>query len=218
MKYKAIIFDMDGTVIYSEHLWYAAALDLLDDYEVSLTQQEKNALYNEIVGKTTEESCRILKEMAHLTDNLDIVIEKALKHTLKRLEEVVFVDGFLSFYEQLTAENIPIAIATNADSVSTQRICEILPLKKLFNNHIYTASDVIHGKPCPDVYLLAAQKLGIEPTACIAIEDSDHGLKAAKDAGMFCIGINTLKQPERLATADMIINTYHDLNLNTLLK
>lgn len=216
MKYKAIIFDMDGTIIYSEHLWYAANLDLLDKKKIALSQEKKKELEDGIYGRTTEESCQILKEIAELEDEIEALIEDTTKHALSRLQEVVFVDGFLAFHEKLRTLNIPTAIATNADAITTEGINTTLQLHTLFAQHIYNASHVKQGKPSPDIYLHAAAQLGIDPSECIAIEDSDHGIKAAKSAGMFCIGINSRNQPEKIREADIKIDHYDEIDLEKL--
>ena len=73
-------------------------------------------------------------------------------------------------------------------------------------------------KPNPAIYLYAAQQLGIDPEDCIAIEDSRHGIRAAKNAGMFCIGINSSKNLENIQEADHKIDAYHELDLVKVLS
>ena len=93
-----------------------------------------------------------------------------------------------------------------------------LPIEQLFGQHIYNITHVNNlGKPRPDIFLHAAKQLDIDPIACIVIEDSAHGIKAAKAAGMFCIGINTHGNPDQLKEADLIINGYHEIDLIELI-
>ena len=91
-------------------------------------------------------------------------------------------------------------------------------LKDFFEDHIYTVSHVKHHKPSPDIFIHAAKQLGVEPHLCIAIEDTATGLKAAKDAGMFCIGINTGNNKHALKEAHLIVDGYHEIDLPALLE
>ncbi|MBP9765178.1 HAD family phosphatase, partial [Candidatus Babeliales bacterium] len=91
-------------------------------------------------------------------------------------------------------------------------------LDRFFKHHIYTIDRVNkQAKPKPDVYLFAAEQLGVQPDECIAIEDSAHGIAAAKAAKMFCIGINTGNDKHSLTQADLIIDSYNEIDLKKLL-
>lgn len=93
-----------------------------------------------------------------------------------------------------------------------------LNLENLFGKHMYTISHVANQpKPNPAIYLYAADQLGHQPHECIAIEDSPTGIQSAKDAGMYCIGINSSRRPELLRAAHAIINHYDEIDLDTLL-
>ena len=93
-----------------------------------------------------------------------------------------------------------------------------VPLAHFFSEHIYSIDQVEKvAKPHPAIYLHAATKLETDPAHCIAIEDSAHGIAAAKAAGMFCIGINTGRDRHAIAQADLIIECYSDLDIKTLI-
>ena len=95
---------------------------------------------------------------------------------------------------------------------------KILNLRKFFGEHIYNVSHVnFANKPDPALYLLAAQKLCVEPCECIAIEDSTHGI-TTKGAGMYCIGINTAHNRAALQQADIIVDHYSQIDLQNLLQ
>ena len=134
------------------------------------------------------------------------------------LKNIEFLDGFLPFFTEVKGHKLKTGIATNATSKTVLVIAEALSLEKLFGKHIYTISDVKHiSKPDPTLYLHAAEKLSAAPNRCIAIEDSPCGIAAAKNAGMFCIGLNSAGIKEKLAMADMIVDTYSEINLPHLL-
>jgi beta-phosphoglucomutase-like phosphatase (HAD superfamily) len=218
MQYKAIIFDMDGTIMYSENRWYDANLKLLDNRGIMLSQDKKEQLKQELVGRTAQDCCQILKNIAHLNDDIEILISEIQALERQQPAQMLLVDGFLTFHSKAQKQNLRMAIATNASAGITQQIKTVLRLDTFFGDHIYTASHVAKGKPSPDIYLYAAAQLNIAPEECIAIEDSQHGLQAARDAGMFCIGINTSNQPERLLLAHLKIDHYDEIDLEKLLK
>jgi HAD superfamily hydrolase (TIGR01509 family) len=219
MKYKAIIFDMDGTIIDTEHIWNKATRELITKRGVTITPEIEQELSRKLAGNAMAESCRIIKEMLNLQDELHHLIAEKSAHANSMYQEgVCFIDGFLDFHKKVTQEHqLQVGLATNADDQTLNITNKALNLSQLFGKHLYNISHVSHPKPNPEIYLHAAQQLGLKPEQCIAIEDSPHGAQAARDAGMFCIGINTAKKPERLNMCDIIIDRYDEIDLKELL-
>jgi len=98
--------------------------------------------------------------------------------------------GVLALLDALDGENIPCAVASNSDRAWVDRVLGITGLTSRFQA-IATADEVTRPKPAPDVYLLAAERLGVAPTHCVAFEDSPRGLAAAHAAGMFTVAVPT---------------------------
>nr|MBP9765301.1 HAD family phosphatase [Candidatus Babeliales bacterium] len=192
MRYKAIIFDMDGTIIATESVWEQSSKALLKKHG-NLSDQECHALLPHMKGASLYKTCELIKQLFQL----DIPLE----HLIAERESLAFrdfgngislIDGFENFHQQLATHNLKSAIATNATESSLQQILKTISLDRFFKHHIYTIDRVNkQAKPKPDVYLFAAEQLGVQPDECITIEDSAHGIAAAKAAKMFCIGINT---------------------------
>ena len=219
MKYQAIIFDLDGTIIDTEHIWLEANKQVLIRRGIQPDNNFLEKLFTQIQGAGLAHSCTVLKEMCKLEDSLeDLIQEKeSIAHGLYE-QGVRLIEGFVDFHAKAQKLNLKMGIATNANTQTVAATNKKLNLEQFFGPHIYSISHVNNQyKPNPAVYLYAAQNLNIEPKACIAIEDSAHGIKAAKNAGMLCIGINTAKKPEQLIQADLIINSYEELELDTLL-
>ncbi len=219
MRYQAIIFDLDGTISDSMQLWDKATDSFLLNNKIHLTEEEKISLDRDLYGVSHTEATLHIKNKFYLSQPLELLENEYSQYAYDLMcAEVQFIDGFLPFYSCLNSHNLKYGIATNADQLTLSAIKKALSLEALFGEHIYNIDHVNQqGKPKPDVYLYAAEQLHISPYACIAIEDSACGIKAAKAANMFCIGINSHGNPDQLQDADMIINAYQEIDLSQLL-
>lgn len=219
MKYKAIIFDMDGTIINSEHRWNAAALHLLMT-KCNLTAEESHKVLPQFKGASSYASCSFIKIAYRPKESIEQLMKEKEDFVFKNFEKLVtFIDGFESFHNNITNLGLLSAIATNAHQSSLDHIKKHIPLHTFFKEHIYCIDQVQKKpKPLPDIYLYAAKQLGIDPKNCIAIEDSAHGIAAAKAASMFCIGINTGNDRAAMQQADLIIDHYDHIDIKSLLN
>jgi len=220
MKFKAIIFDMDGTIIDTEHIWKKVTHDLIKSKDENITPEFFEEINNQLRGMAIPRSCAIIKEKMNLEHTLHELMEEK-RHRAGHLykDGVNFIDGFKKFHKKVLSANLKTGIATNADDFTLNCTRQVVPLHDFFGEHVYNISHVNNkSKPDPDLYLHVAQALGVDPKECVAIEDSAHGIRAAKLAGMFCIGINTANNKEALKEADLIIDHYDEIELEKLLE
>lgn len=119
-------------------------------------------------------------------------------------------DGVVELLEWLKEQGLPIAVATSTAKEVAQKKLELAGLSKYFDN-LTTGCEVSHGKPDPEIYLLAASRLNIDPTKCIAFEDSNNGVRSAVAANMVTFQIPDLVEPceEVLAFGHAIVPSLH---------
>lgn len=221
MNYKAIIFDMDGTIVSTEIMWQKATQHILDKHTNHLPQDKKEEIKIYLKGLALYESCKYIAQHA-LTeiDAQEILQEKMnVAHNFYETEKVNFIPFFEDFHKKATQiHGLKTAIATNAITSTVECTLKHLPLQDFFKEHIYNI-DMVNKvcKPDPAIFLHAAKNIGMQPENCIVIEDSAHGIKAAKAAGMYCIAINTGDDRHLLQQADEIVDCYTEIDLDKLL-
>lgn len=188
----AVIFDMDGLMIDSERValacWSEAATTLALDLD--------EAFFLRMVG-LGDRDCRALLAARPL-DDACIARLSALCHDLyeaRTQEGLPLRPGIVALLELLQAHDVPCAVATSTRQPRAGRKLQSAGLLGYFQ-HVVTSSDVDHPKPAPDIYLLAAQRLGKPPARCLALEDSPAGTRAALAAGMTVIQVPDLVAPD----------------------
>lgn len=219
MKYKAIIFDMDGTIINSEHLWEASSKHILQT-KGNLSEEECRAVLPELKGASLHTTCAFIRMKYNTKESVEELIRLKERFAFKNFANFIsFIDGFERFHHNLSKLGMKSAIATNATINTLDKTKQHVPLEKYFHNHIYCFEHAgSKPKPKPDVFLHAAQQINTEPEHCIVIEDSAPGIAAAKAANMLCIGINTGNDKQALQEADIIVDHYDEINLSKILS
>lgn len=220
MKYRAIIFDMDGTIVNTEHLWHKATATLIAKRGIALSAQDQQTLHQQLSGLDVYQSCAVIKQLINSTESVtELIAEKTALALSFYQENIGFIDGFVDFHHKATELKLKLGVATNANDATLLLTKKYLSLDSFFGTHLYGISSVSNvGKPNPAIYLHAAHQLQVEPRQCIAIEDSANGIKAAKNAGMLCIGITTSGNPHQTQHADIIVDTYNRIDLRRLLE
>lgn len=208
---KGAIFDLDGTLVDSMWVWNKIDIDYLKSKGHALPEN----LNSEICHLSFTQTANYFKERFSLSDSIDTILKDWNNMAYNHYSEnVKLKDGVKEFLDKLKENNIKIALATS-NSVPLLEAC-------LKNNGIYdyfdsitTTDEVSNGKNCPDVYLLAAKKLNVNPKNCIVFEDILPAIKGAKAADMTVIAVSDKHSlndlDEIINHSDKYINSYFEL-------
>jgi beta-phosphoglucomutase family hydrolase len=211
MPFKGIIFDMDGTLIASTEADYLAWKKTFADHGKKLTYES----YFPLLGVKSADVVR--KELKLEGDEVDIALAKKLQY----FEDIVATKGIqpIPFAEDLlrSLRHLPVtmALATSSRKMKMKMVMEKLNFLQYFDE-VVTGEEVHHSKPAPDIFILAAKKLGLAADECVVIEDAASGVTAAKRAGMKCIAITTTHKEEQLAHADLVIHSFEEIDIEHL--
>jgi beta-phosphoglucomutase family hydrolase len=210
---RAFIFDMNGVIVNDEHVHQASWRMLCDKYGVSLTEEE---FKQKVYGRTEKETLNFLFQKQLSEKELEPYLAERVQFAIEFYKpEISLTNGLGGFLEDLATNEIPTAIATSARWPYVNFVLDTLNIRKYFRV-VVTAEDIKNGKPDPEIYLRAAEMLGVDPALCVAVEDSVSGIKAAKAAGMYVVGITTTHGKEELGLADRIVDSFKELSVNSL--
>jgi HAD superfamily hydrolase (TIGR01509 family) len=210
----AFIFDFDETIIDLEPQHTAAYIalcrELGSDYD-SMPESFRTGSGRRIIDDIREMRAHFgwpqpeAELFARRQGHFDAICRSAPLEAM---------DGVVETIRELQATGIPMAITSSAVRNSIEAILERLGLREAFSL-IVDGSEVVHGKPDPEAYLLTARKLGVAPADCIVFEDSHVGVVAAKRAGMFCVAVRNprAQQWQDLSAADVVVERMRDVDL-----
>lgn len=185
LKYKGVIFDLDGTLVDSMWMWHEIDIEYLGRFGIELPDK----LQSEIEGMSFYETAVYFKDRFKIEDSLEEIMQDWNRMAWdKYTYEVPLKPGVSEFLKFLKDNGVKTGIATSNSRELTEQILKVHGIDS-FMDIIVTGSEVTNGKPAPDIYLEAARKLGIDPKDCVAFEDIIPGIQAAKDAGMmvYCV-------------------------------
>ena len=177
---KAVIFDLDGTLVDSMWMWRDIDIEYLGRFGIPLPE----TLQTDIAGMSFSETAVYFKENFGIPDSLEEIKQSWNEMALyKYKNEVPLKPGVAEFLKHLKEAEIRTGIATSNSKELVQAAVESLHISEYFDE-IHTSCEVSHGKPAPDIYLLVAECLGVSPEHCLVFEDIPEGIMAGKRAGM----------------------------------
>lgn len=211
---KACIFDLDGVLVDTAHYHFLAWKRLAKEFDYELTEE----INEQLKGVSRMKSLEIVLKHANVS------LEQQRQHALADRKNSWFTEyvhkmkpeelypGVKELFSKLRKDQIRIALASSSKNAKT--IVEILAIQHEFEV-VVDGNMIEHSKPHPEIFLLAAKKLGLNPADCVVFEDAEAGVEAAVAAGMKCVGIGN---PAQLRKANQVVKSIKDFNYADLQK
>jgi HAD superfamily hydrolase (TIGR01509 family) len=179
--FDLIIFDCDGVLVDSERLSIRVDAMYLERLGWPMDEEE---IVERFVGRSDADMRADIEERLGrpIPAEIDREFDRIYRDTFER--ELTAVDGIVDTLDAIVAAAIPICVASSGGHAKIRRSLELTGLTRYFGDRIFSAADVAHGKPAPDLFLHAASRMGAAPSRSAVIEDSAFGVDAALAAGM----------------------------------
>ncbi len=205
----AVVFDLDGVLIDSEHVW--------DEVREALARERGGRWHDraqaDMMGMSSVEWSRYMHDVIGLAEPPEEINREVVDRMLGRYRDALpLIDGAVDAVDRL-ASTFRLAVASLSNRPLIEAVLDAAGIASRFEVTV-SSEEVARGKPAPDVYLEAARRLGLAPSACAAIEDSSNGIRSAHAAGLRVVAIPNPRYPpaeDALALSDMTLESLSEL-------
>ncbi len=205
---QAVIFDMDGLLVDSEPVWAVAEGAMMTARGIQSNPEVQHGL----IGLRMRDFISGMRDAYALTGSVDELCDDLVTRMSALIpDQVVPRPGARELLDLLLKRGVPCAIASSSPMTIIDATVSAQGWDRYFQTHV-SGDDVAHGKPAPDIYLEAAQRLGINRADCLTLEDSPTGARAAVAAHMVCYAIPDLSHSTEAAFADITPHVYASLH------
>jgi HAD superfamily hydrolase (TIGR01509 family) len=197
-----VVFDCDGVLVDSEYLSVRVEAQLLSELGWPITPEE---VVRRFVGRSDAAMLAVIEE--ELGRPVPEFMDEYRARLFRAFDaELSAVPGIAQALDRIIGSGVATCVASSGTHDKMARTLGLTGLWDTFDGRIFSASQVERGKPAPDLFLFAADAMGVDPRRCLVIEDSPYGLMAARAAGMRSVGFASgLISPERLAGAGTVV-------------
>jgi len=206
---------MDGVVVDSEPVHQQNEKEMFEELGLTISEEE----HQSYIGTTARETWKRIIEKHGLRKSIEELFEMGRNRYVKQLKTyntVKLVAGSQMLIEKLHERDFNVLLASSASCRTIDMVLDHFELRKYFSV-VIGADDIVNGKPAPDPFLKAASRAGVDPVECLVIEDSTNGVKAAKSAGMYCIGYqNPSAFYQDLSEADLVVQSMREVTIETI--
>jgi HAD superfamily hydrolase (TIGR01509 family) len=208
-RVEAVVFDLDGVIVDSEHVW--------DEVREELARERGGRWHDraqtDMMGMSSLEWSRYMHDVIGLPESPAEIDAEVVRRMLDRYtEQLPLVDGAVDAVSRL-AGSFRLALASSSNRPVIDAVLDVSGLAPLFEATV-SSEEVERGKPAPDVFLEAAARLAVAPEHCAAVEDSGNGIRAAHAAGMRVLAIPNRRYPppdDALALANVVLDSIDEL-------
>lgn len=217
---KAVIFDMDGVIVDTEPIYEKVNKDFYAKYGIDMEKIDTEKYIGVNLIETWEDLLNNFELKSEYADySLEDIIEDHVHSYYKGLEsseELKLMPGIIDWFKFLKENNYKLIIASSSYEPIIEYIIQEFKLDDFFVGYA-DGNEVENGKPAPDIFIKAAEKLGLKNEECLVIEDSEHGITGAKKAGSKVIGFKQREDAEQdLSEADIVIEEFNRKYLNDI--
>ncbi len=205
--FDLVIFDCDGVLVDTETINNEVISQLLNEAGLEMSPEE---VARRTTGLAYSEMWEMFEDEVPGSLPVDIEEQQLTLESERFRKELLPIPGVVETVRCLGAAGIPMCVASNGTREKMVVTLEVTGLAGYFGDKFYGVNQVVHGKPAPDIYLLAAQKMGVPPSRCVVIEDSYPGAQAGLAAGMTVLGYCPNKDIWGLE--GLGIQTFSDMN------
>jgi beta-phosphoglucomutase family hydrolase len=209
---EAVIWDLDGVLANTASYHLSAWQEIFSKRGVKFTEEDFRRSFgqrNDTIIKNTLGEQTTQGEIEAIAEEKEATFRRMIGQKIKPFP------GAVELVYSLRRQGVKLAIASSTPIENIRLITSSLGVANCFQA-IVTGHDVTEGKPSPQVFLLAAKRLGAEPENCIVIEDAVAGVTAAKRAGMHCVAVTSTRSRQSLKQADLIVRTLEEISIKDL--
>lgn len=209
-RIHAVVFDMDGVLVDSEPIQYRACQEMVSRVGLELSKEDFRDRW--VGHKTIESLAEMLEENGVEADPEELMrVKDSTYHHLISTDPIEPRPGIQWLLEWLRGKSVPCVVASSSSHEDIRLVLKRLGITDFFM-HLTSSEDCRLPKPAPDIYLLSAERLGVPAEKCLAIEDSNVGIRAAKAAGMCCIAFpHEYTETQDLTVADVQLEDLHSV-------
>jgi HAD superfamily hydrolase (TIGR01509 family) len=212
---KAVLFDMDGVIVNTEPLHQKSYSLMFNDVNIDVP----DSLYASFTGQSTRAICEFLVDHFKLplgAETLQGIKRDHFKYLFENDDELDLLPGVLDLIKDYHSNGLTLVLASSATMENINNIFERFHLNPYFVAKL-SGADLKASKPHPEIFENAAKAAGFKREHCIVIEDSTNGIRAAKDAGIFCVGYDGLHSNDQdFSLADLVVSDFKDISYKNI--